>query len=57
MYLCRELTSNTFPHIGNSFGGRDHTTVIHAHDKITKEIEKNPQVVHLIEELTKKIKT
>ena len=37
MYLCRELTSASLPRIGELFGGRDHTTVIHAHDKIARE--------------------
>ena len=55
MYLSRELTTNTLPHIGQVFGGRDHTTVIYAHDKILKEIEKDPQVRDLIATLTKKI--
>lgn len=34
MYLCRELTDSSFPRIGELFGGRDHTTVMHAHQKI-----------------------
>ena len=37
MYLCRELTEFSLPRIGNSFGGRDHTTVMHAYDKIKKQ--------------------
>ncbi|MGI6235825.1 MAG: chromosomal replication initiator protein DnaA [Christensenellales bacterium] len=37
MYLSRELTDASLPKIGEEFGGRDHTTVLHAHDKITKE--------------------
>lgn len=37
MYLCRELTNASLPRIGEMFGGRDHTTVIHAHDKIAQE--------------------
>ena len=41
MYLSRELTDLSLPKIGEEFGGRDHTTVIHAHDKITKDIENN----------------
>ena len=36
MYLSRELTDFSLPKIGEEFGGRDHTTVIHAHDKIKK---------------------
>lgn len=38
MYLCRELTDLSLPKIGEGFGGRDHTTVIHAYDKISNEI-------------------
>ncbi|MGL4797597.1 MAG: chromosomal replication initiator protein DnaA [Paraclostridium sp.] len=41
MYLSRELTDLSLPKIGEEFGGRDHTTVIHAHDKISKDIESN----------------
>ena len=41
MYLSRELTDLSLPKIGEEFGGRDHTTVIHAHDKIAKDIETN----------------
>ena len=41
MYLSRELTDLSLPKIGEEFGGRDHTTVIHAHDKISKDIENN----------------
>jgi chromosomal replication initiator protein len=36
MYLCRELTSASFPEIGRHFGGKDHTTIIHACKQITK---------------------
>ena len=38
MYLCRELTDLSLPKIGEEFGGRDHTTVIHAYDKISADI-------------------
>jgi len=41
MYLCRELTDLSLPKIGEEFGGRDHTTVIHAYDKISQDINKN----------------
>ena len=37
MYLSREMTDSSLPKIGEEFGGRDHTTVIHAHDKISRE--------------------
>lgn len=56
MYLCRELTDLSLPKIGDEFGGRDHTTVIHAYDKISQEIEDDPQVKKTIERLYKKIK-
>lgn len=39
MYLSRELTDNSLPKIGEAFGGRDHTTVIHAHRKIGEQVE------------------
>lgn len=39
MYLCRELTDESYAHIGSRFGGRDHSTVIHAHRKIDEALE------------------
>ena len=39
MYLCRELTDSSLPKIGEHFGGRDHTTVLHAYDKISAELK------------------
>lgn len=41
MYLCRELTEMSLPKIGDEFGGRDHTTVIHAYDKISDDIKQD----------------
>ena len=41
MYLTRELTDLSLPKIGDEFGGRDHTTVIHAYDKISADISEN----------------
>jgi chromosomal replication initiator protein len=38
MYLCRELTDMSLPKIGEEFGGRDHTTVIHACEKIQQDL-------------------
>jgi chromosomal replication initiator protein len=52
MYLCREMTDLSLPKIGEAFGGRDHTTVIHACDKINNEIIKDPA----FEEKIKKLK-
>lgn len=39
MYLCRELTDSSLPKIGNCFGGRDHTTVLHAYEKISEQLK------------------
>ena len=40
MYLAREMTDNSLPKIGAEFGGKDHTTVIHAHEKIQQLLKK-----------------
>jgi chromosomal replication initiator protein len=55
MYLCRELTDYSLPKIGEDFGGRDHTTVIHAHEKISRILEQDPQLQQAINELKKRI--
>lgn len=57
MYLCRELTENSLPLIGELFGGRDHTTVIHAYDKISRERMEDNQLNSTIKELIKKIES
>ena len=44
MYLAREMTDNSLPKIGAEFGGKDHTTVIHAHEKIQQLLEKDPAI-------------
>ena len=49
MYLCRELTDYSLPKIGNLFGGRHYTTVMHACDKIQDEIKSNESVKETIE--------
>lgn len=55
MYLSREMTPASLPKIGQEFGGKDHTTVIHAHDKIKKEILKNADLKREINELKKNL--
>ena len=45
MYLLREDFSGSYPFIGQRFGGRDHTTAIHAFEKISKELKNNIQLV------------
>ncbi|TCJ15912.1 chromosomal replication initiator protein DnaA [Rubrobacter taiwanensis] len=57
MYLCRELTDESLPKIGKAFGGRDHTTVIHATGKIAKLINSDRDVFNQIHELTYQIKS
>lgn len=44
MYLCRILTDETYPRIGLEFGGRDHSTVIHAYEKINEDIKNNGEL-------------
>jgi chromosomal replication initiator protein len=56
MYLSRELTDSSLPKIGREFGGRDHTTVIHATSKITRLIREDRSVYNLVQELTARIK-
>jgi len=55
MYLCRELTGMSLPKIGQVFGGRDHTTVMHACDKIAEEIEQSAELRRAITELKRNI--
>lgn len=57
MYLSRELTDCSLPKIGEEFGGRDHTTVMHAHEKITLEKQTDPRLANIIKELTKRMET
>lgn len=56
MYLCREITSLSFPEIGEQFGGRDHTTVLHACDKIKKDIKRDPKIKGVIDHLMEDIR-
>lgn len=55
MYLCRELTDMSLPKIGEEFGGKDHTTVIHSCEKISKDIANDSEMKSLIESLKKEI--
>ncbi|MDI6892385.1 MAG: chromosomal replication initiator protein DnaA [Actinomycetota bacterium] len=56
MYLARELTDFSLPKIGKEFGGRDHTTVLHATTKIEKLLNEQREVYNQIQELTNRIK-
>ena len=57
MYLCRELTETSLPKIGEIFGGRDHTTVIHAHDKISREKNMDAKLNNTLKDLIKRIES
>ena len=51
MYLCKEMTETSYPKIGDAFGGRDHSTVVYAYEKISKEIKTNSVLADDIEDL------
>jgi chromosomal replication initiator protein len=55
MFLAKEMTSSALSKIGNNFGGRDHTTVLHACDKIKESIKTDPSLLDLITRLKKEI--
>jgi chromosomal replication initiator protein len=57
MYLCRELTDLSLPKIGQLFGGRDHTTVMHADRKIRQLMAERRSVYNQVTELTNRIKS
>jgi chromosomal replication initiator protein len=56
MYLCRELTELSLPKIGQQFGGRDHTTVMHADRKIRSLMAERRSIYNQVTELTNRIK-
>lgn len=56
MYLSREMTDLSLPKIGDAFGGRDHTTVIHAHEKIEELMKKDQDLYKIVQSLINKIK-
>lgn len=56
MYLSREMTDSSLPKIGEEFGGRDHTTVIHAHEKISKLIVEDEQLQQDVKEIKEQLK-
>ncbi len=57
MYLTRELTELSLPRIGQAFGGRDHTTVMHANNKISGLMQERPAIYAQVQELTSRIKS
>jgi chromosomal replication initiator protein len=56
MYLCRELTELSLPKIGQQFGNRDHTTVMHADRKIRVQMAERRATYNQVTELTNRIK-
>ena len=57
MYLARQLTDFSLPEIGDQFGGRDHTTVIHAYDKIENDLKDKAGLKTLVDKLIQNIKS
>ena len=55
MYLSRKMTDMSLPKIGDEFGGRDHTTVIHAYEKISGALKTDDSLANAIKIITKKI--
>ena len=51
MYLCRELTDSSLPKIGKEFGGKDHTTVLHAYKKISSEVSTDGKITRYIKDI------
>jgi chromosomal replication initiator protein len=56
MYLAKELTQKSLPEIGELFGGRDHTTVLHAVRKISADRAKSPEMNHELHVLEQTLK-
>lgn len=56
MYLSRELTDFSLPKIGEEFGGRDHTTVIHAHEKISKLVDSDQELQKKVQDIVEQLK-
>jgi chromosomal replication initiator protein len=56
MYLCRELTDLSLPEIGKRFGGRDHSTVLHANNKIRRQMQERQNCFEQVRELTTRVR-
>lgn len=55
VYLTRDMTGSSFPTIGDSFGGRKHTTILYAYEKMKEEMQTNKQLAEMISEISKRI--
>ena len=56
MYLAREMTSMSLVDIGEVFGGRDHTTVMHAYTRVSDDMQEKPEIYNYVTELTARLK-
>ena len=56
MYLCKQLTTRSYPDIGRRFGGRDHTTVLHAVKKIDQLMAEDEQIARDVEAMLRKLR-
>jgi len=56
MYLCRELTDYSLPRLGKEFGGKDHTTIIHAYRKISAEMNSDEKIMRSLKEIKNLLK-
>jgi chromosomal replication initiator protein len=56
MYIAREMTNSSLPKIGDAFGGRDHTTVMHACEKVKKAVASNPETDREIKALMQRLR-
>ena len=57
MYICREYTKSSLPDIGKQFGGKDHTTVIFSHKKISKLVNENNEIANHVQKITHSIES
>jgi chromosomal replication initiator protein len=57
MYLCRQFTDSSLPRIGEAFGGRDHTTVIHACEKISRDLKSDPLLQQTVRDLVEQLQS
>ena len=55
MYLAREMTNETLPAIGRRFGGRNHTTVLHAHKRIARDMAHDRETLDAVESLRRRL--
>jgi chromosomal replication initiator protein len=55
IYICRELTKASYPEIGEKFGGKDHSTIIHSVKKVEKQLAADAEFKATVEEIKKKL--